>query len=390
MTTTGDTQTRISGLRAETTAAIEQRDVLATDARRALIAELDAGRICRAGCADALTGWGLEPPPGELTMSAAGQMSYARMYADEGEAREQALQHVPDELYRLLPVVDIWPRWVIEVALIPGEDDYPEVHPYQITVQVGLRMPVTATSQAAAITAAETTVNARLPELTDAGVTLTGVSWEVYDGPDDLIHAADLGAPAAPTDSAGPGDDLTAATAARDAAIEALADLRRKIRRRAVHALATEEFGGVYEETAEHVERYLLDLGFDRLPRAHFVLATVEVILRVRAGSTDEAYGRVRDLMATTDDPREGRPWTATGWGTANVGKVDGWWQVSWRHVYDVWLRDQPSRAAASTAGEALVRAALERALAEVEHQVDLTCAVEGYGIAQHLDPDLD
>lgn len=385
---TGDPQ--LSGLHTETIAAIEQRDALATWARRALIAALDAGRICRDGCADALTGWGLEPPPGKLTMSAAGQMSYARMHTDEDDARDDALQHVPEELCQLLPVVDIWPRWVIEVALIPGEDDHPEVHPYRITVQVGLRMPVTATSQAAAITAAETMVNARLPELADAGITLTGVSWEVYDGPDDLIYTADLDAPAAPADPAGASDDLTAATAARDAAVDALADLRRKIRRRAVHALATEEFGGVYEETAEHVERFLLDLGFDRLPRDHFVLATVDVTLRVGAGSAPEAYDQVRDLMATTDGPREGRPWTATGRGTVNVGEVDGWWRVSWRHVYDVWLRGQPDRAAASTAGEALVRAALERALAEVDHQVDLTCAVEGYGIPQHLDPDLD
>jgi hypothetical protein len=175
MTAIGEAQTQIGDLRAETIAAIEQRDQLATEARRALIAAWDAGRICRTGCADALTGWGLEPPPGEVTMRADGQMSYTRMHADEDEAGEGALRHVPEALYRLLPQqVNIWPKWVIEVALIPGEDDHPEAHPYRITVQVGLQVLVTATSQAAAITGAEAMVNARLPGLADADVTLTG------------------------------------------------------------------------------------------------------------------------------------------------------------------------------------------------------------------------
>jgi len=198
---TGDMQTQIGDLRAETVAAIEQRDLFAAEARRTLIAAWEAGRICRTGCAEALTGWGLEPPPGELTMSADGRMSYARMHTDEGEAREEALQHVPEQLSRLLPEVAVWPRWVVEVALIAGEDDHPEVHPYRITVQVRLRARVTASSTAAATTSAETMVTARLPELADADVTLTGLTWEVHDGPDDLIHSADTDAQP-PTDHA--------------------------------------------------------------------------------------------------------------------------------------------------------------------------------------------
>ncbi|MBX7267560.1 hypothetical protein KIF24_16990 [Micromonospora sp. Llam7] len=388
---TGDAQTRIRDLRAETIAAVEQRDLLAAEARRALIAAWEAGEICRDGCADALTGWGLEPPPGELTMSADGQMSYTRMHTDEDEAREEAWHHVPDELYRLLPEVTVWPTRVVEVALIPGEDDYPEVHPYRITVQVRLRTSVTAASQAAAITDAQTMVNARLPELADADVTLTGLTWHVYDGPDDLIHTAGTDAQPATVRLPGASDDLAAAIEARDAATGALADLRRKIRHRAVHALATEEIGGEYEETAERVERFLLDLGFDRLPRAYSVTVTADMTVRVRAATAYEAYGRVRDLMESTGGPHERRrPWTAQGWGTADLGEVDGSWRVTWRHVYDVWLRDQPDRAAAATAGEALIRGELDRALAGVEHHTVLTCAVEGYGIDQRLDPDTD
>nr|MDT0658771.1 hypothetical protein [Micromonospora sp. DSM 115978] len=387
---TGEAQTQIRDLRAETIAAIEQRDLLAAEARRALIAAWEANLICRTGCADALTDWGLEPPPGELTMSADGRMSYARMHTDEDEAREEAGHHVPDELYRLLPEADVWPTQVVEVALMRGEDDYPEVHPYRITVQVHLRVRVTATSQAAAITGAGAVVNARLPELADADVTLTGLIWQVYDGPDDLIHTADAEPRPAAVSLAVASDDLAAVTAARDAAIGALADLRRKIRHRAVTALATEEIGGEYEETAELVERFLLDLGFDRLPRAYSITVTVEVTLRVPAATAGEAYGRVRDLMESTGGPGEGRPWNAYGWGTADIGEVDGSWRVFWRHAYDVRLRDQPDRTAAATAAEAQIRGELDQALVGAEHHTVLARTVDGYGIDQLLDPDTD
>ncbi|MEV7628813.1 hypothetical protein [Actinoplanes sp. NPDC089786] len=391
MTTTGDAHTRISDLRAETNAAIEQRDVLAADARRALIAEFDAGRICRTSCADALTGWGLEPPPGELTMSAAGQMSYTRMHTGEDDARNGALRHVPPTLYRLLPQrVAIWPRWVVEVILIPGGDDYPEADPYRITVQVGLRVTVTATSQAAAITSAEAMVNARLPELADAGVTLTGLTWHVEDGPEDLIHAADPEPQPATVRPAAAGDDLAAATAARDAAIEAFADLRRQIRHRAVTALVTEEIGGEYEQTAERVERFLLDLGFDRLPRAYFVAVTVEVTLRVRAANAQEAYGWVCRLMEPTSAAGAWRGWTAHGSGTADVCEADGWRRVIWRHVYELSLRLPSDRAAAAAAGEALIQAEVVRTLAGIDCLMVVTGEVEGYGIDQRLDPDTD
>jgi hypothetical protein len=388
---TGDVQSQISGLRAETVAAIEARDVLATAARRALIVAWGEGWICRTGCADALTGWGLEPPPGEFTMSAAGQMSYTRMHTDEGEACEEARHHVPEELYRLLPEdADAWPTRVLEVAIIPGEDDHPDVHPYRITVQVTLRVPVTATSPADAITGAQTRVNAWLPRLADANVSLAGLAWEVHDGPDDLIRFAGTDGQPAAVRLPGAGDDLAAATAARDAATGALADLQRKIRHRAVSALANEEIGGECEDTAERVERFLLDLGLDRLPRAHFVTVTADMTLRIHAATAGQAYGRVRDLMEPTGRSREGRPWTGLGWGTADISEADGAWRVPWRHVYDVWLRDQPDRAAAASAGEALIRGELDRALAGVEHHTVLTCTVEGYGIDQRLDPDTD
>jgi hypothetical protein len=387
---TGNQERRISGLRAETIAAIAQRDQLATEARRALIAAWKAGRICRTGCADALTGWGLELPPGELTMSADGQMSYARMHTAEEAAREEARHHVPQELHRLLPKVDAWPVRVIEVALIPGEDDHPEAHPYWITVRVALRVPVTATSKAAAITSAEAMVNARQPELADADVTLTGLTWHVYDGPDDLIHAPDPEPQPATVRPAAAGGDLAAATAARDAATEALADLRRQIRHRAITALVTEEIGGEYEQTAERVERFLLDLGFDRLPRAYFVAVTVEVTLRVRAANAQQTYGLVHRLMEPTSAAGEWRGWTAYGSGTADVREADGWRRVTWRHVYELSLRGPSDRAAAVAAGEALVRAEVVRALAEVDCLMVITGEVEGHNIDQRLDPDVD
>jgi len=112
--------------------------------------------------------------------------------------------------------------------------------------------------------------------------------------------------------------------------------------------------------------------------------------LRVRAATTHQAYGQVRDLMEPTGDPGHGRPWSAHGWGTDDIDEVDGWWRVPWRHVYNVWLRDQPDRGTAATAAQTLIRGELDRVLAGVEHQTVLTCAVEGYGIDQRLDPATD
>ncbi|GAA3742021.1 hypothetical protein GCM10022225_26970 [Plantactinospora mayteni] len=389
---TSNVQARVRALREETIAAIEHRDQLAAEARRALIAAWEQRWICRNGCADALTGWGLEPPPGELTMSAVGQLSYTRIHADDDEARDEARHHVPDELFRPLPTVDGWPTRVIEVAPIPDGDDYPEAHPYRITVEVVLRTPITATSQAAAIDGAAALVNARLPELADADITLTGLAWEVYDAPDDLIHPAEPDPRPATVPVPDVGDDLTAVTAAHAAATEALAELRRKIRRRAIRALADDEIGGLYEETAERVEEFLHGLGLAGLPRAHHVTVTADLRLRVHTATSHEAYLAVRKTMRpTAARPSNAGAWKASGWLTGSTVRDDGRWLIGWRHEYELGLRGHTEPTDATAAGEALVRADLARTLAGTEHDlVDVTVAHVGYGIDEHLDPDTD
>lgn len=389
---TSDVQAQVRTLRAETIAAIEHRDLLAAEARREVIAAWERAWICRNGCADALAGWGLEPPPGALTMSAVGHLSYTRMHPDDDEARDEARHHVPDELFRLLPTVDAWPTRVIEVTPNKDGDDYPEAHPYRITVQVVLRTPVNATSQAAAIDGAAALVNARLPELADADITLTGLVWEVYDGPDDLIHPAEPDPQPATVQVPDVGDDLTAVTEAHDAATEALADLRRSIRRRAIRALADDEFGGYYEETAERVEEFLHGLGLAGLPRAHNVTVTADLRLRVRAATSDEAYLSVRNTMRpTAARPSTAASWKASGWYTGSTVGDDGRWVIGWRHEYELGLREHTEPTDATAAGEALVRADLTRTLAGTDHDLlDLTVAHVGFGIDEHLDPDTD
>jgi hypothetical protein len=391
-TSTSDVQAQVRALREQTIAAIEQRDVLAAEARRAVIAAWEQEWICRNGCADALTGWGLAPPPGELTVSAVGRMSYTRLHPDDDEARDEARHHVPDELLRLLPMVDAWPTRVIEVTPDPDGDDYPEAHPYRITVQITLRAPVTATSQAAAIDGATALVNARMPELADADITLTGLVWEVYDGPDDLIHT-DTGAKLAPVPVPEVGADLTAVTAAHAAATEALAELRRRIRRRAIRALADDEFSGVYEETAERVEEFLHGLGLAGLPRAHHITVTADVRLRLCAATSDEAYLAMLDTMRpTTARPSATQAWNASGWPTGSaVRDDDGRWLVGWRHEYELGLRGHTEPTEATAAAEALARADLTRTLAGTAHDlVDVNVAHLSFGIDEHLDPDID
>jgi hypothetical protein len=217
------------------------------------------------------------------------------------------------------------------------------------------------------------------------------LAWEVYDGPDDLLQDVDADARDTTIRLSEVGEDLAAATAARDAAIDELADLRRKIRRRAIRALVDDEIGGDYPQTAVGVEQFLRGLGLDGLPRAHHVRATVD--LRLRAATREQAHRAVSDtLHAITVSPDEPKPWTAYGWPAADTWiREDGRWQMPCQCEYEMWLRGHATPADASLAAEALVRADLTKALAGVDHDpaaVAATC--EGFGIDMDLDPDTD
>ncbi|MER7457321.1 hypothetical protein [Micromonospora sp. NPDC126480] len=383
---------QLQTLHAETIAAIEQRQTLATEARSALIAALRDRLICRPGCEDALATWGLEPLPQRWTVTGQAQLSYTRPHADLGEAREQARFGVPDELHHLEPAMAVYPRHVIDV--IP--DGEPDSRRYRITVQVTLQTWVTATGEAAALDDARAAVEGHLPALAAAGITLTGLTWQGTDGADD-VPADDIDAEMRPvagnvrlTDV----DDLTVAAAARDEAVQALADLRRSIRARAISALVDDEIGGVYQHTAQRVDRFLVDLGLDPLPRAHHVTVVADLILSAGTGTARQAYDAVRDAMraATTSSPDKERPWTAYGWTVPeHAAREQDGWRILWRHEYDMRLRGHTTTAEATTAAEALVRADLSRALTGVEHTVvTVRVSVEGVGVDLYLDPDRD
>jgi hypothetical protein len=67
---TSDLAARVRELHAETIAAVQARQLLATNARQAIIEAVNDGLICRAGADDALTGWGLPTLPRAWTVSA--------------------------------------------------------------------------------------------------------------------------------------------------------------------------------------------------------------------------------------------------------------------------------------------------------------------------------
>ncbi|MEU8264699.1 hypothetical protein AB0C02_29280 [Micromonospora sp. NPDC048999] len=388
---------QIRTLHTETIAAIEQRQTLADAARSALLAALENRLICRSGCEDALAAWGLKPLPEQWTVSADMQLSYTRSHRDLGEAREQARRDVPDEL-RLLPVVvAVYPTHVIDVAPAPDDNEQSESQRYHITVQVTLHMSVTATHEADALDDARTTLECCLPELADAGITLTDPTWQATEGTDDASyddaesHAAPAAGLAQLTDLA---QDLTAATAARDAAVHALADLRRKIRARAIGALIDDEIGGIYQHTSERVGRFLVDLGLDGLPRAHHVTVVADLTLPVNAGTVQQACDAAQDAMRAVADigPDEARPWIACGRTIPEDATVDqNAWRVPWRHEYEMWLRGHATADDAKAAAEALVRADLTRALAGTAHHLaTVTASIEGVGVDLFLDPDSD
>jgi hypothetical protein len=190
------------------------------------------------------------------------------------------------------------------------------------------------------------------------------------------------------------GGDLSAAMAARDAAVDELTALQRSIRTRAIAALVVEELSSDHELAAGRVEAFLRNLGLVALPRAHHTTVVADLKLRVRAGTASEAGDSVWRGMRTAIPigPDDGRPWIARGW----VGSViddlgGGWWRVAWWHAYEVWLRGHTNPTDAAAQAEAMVRRDLT-ATPVGFHVVatTLTYTCEGYGIDAHLDPDTD
>ncbi|RAO00754.1 hypothetical protein [Micromonospora noduli] len=394
--TGGSPADQARALHADTTAAIEQRAALAVEARCALIAALRSRLICRPGCEDALATWGLEPLPQRWTVSAEAQLVYTRSHTNHDEVREQARWGVPDELRLLQPAMAVYPQHVIDVAPAPDGDDAPGPQRYTITVQVMLQTWATAVREADAREIARTTTDTHLRALAEAGITLTTPIWQRTDNPDEATpdpigtHAQPAAGAVQLTDA----DELAAATAARDAAVQALAGLRRSIRARAIRALVDDEFGGVHQHAAQRVNQFLVDLGLDPLPQAHHITVTADLTLPVGDGTAQDAGDAARHRMraATTINPDEARPWTSYGWSIPENATADqDGWRILWRHEYEMWLRGHDTPADATTAAEALVGADLTRALAGTDHcLVTVTASVESQGIDFHLDPDSD
>ncbi|MEV0429665.1 hypothetical protein [Micromonospora sp. NPDC050495] len=387
---------RLRALHAETIAAVEQRQTLATKARSGLITALQDRLICRPGCEDALATWGLQPLPQRWAICAAAQLSHIRSHVDQQEAREQARFGVPDELRHLQPAMAVYPRHVIDVAPATDAGDQPGLRRYRITVQVTIQTWVTATSEADAYKAGRAIVGRHLSALADAGIVITALTWQAADGPSDVpANEIDNAPPASGSAQVtGLTADLTAATAARDAAVQRLTDLKRSIRARAIRALVDEEIGGIYQHTAERVDRFLADLGLDQLPRAHHLTVAAELTLRLAAGTTREACDTARGLMqaATTSSPDESRPWTAYGWAVPEYVTADEHgWRITWQHEYEMWLRGRSTAHEATAAAEAFARADLDRVLADIDHHViTVAASVEALGIDLYLDPDRD
>ncbi|MDG4838362.1 hypothetical protein O7631_17725 [Micromonospora sp. WMMD967] len=385
-----------SALHAETAAAIEQRAALAVAARCALIDALRSRLICRPGCEDALATWGLDPLPQRWTISAGAQLSYTRSHTNDDEAREQARWGVPDDLRLLQPAIAVYPQHVIDVAPAPEADDEPGPQPYRITVQVMLQTWATAVRETDAHDATRTTMDAHLRALAEAGITLSRLTWQSVDSPDEALPDdvdTDVG-PLVGAVMLTAVDGFAAATAARDRALQALADLRRSIRARSIRALVDDEFGGNYQHAAQRVNQFLVDLGLDPLPQAHHVTVIADLTLPVGDGTSDDACDAARHRMraVTTINPDEARPWTAYGWTIPENATADqDGWRMPWQHEYEMWLRGHATPADATTAAEALVRADLTRALAGIDHNlVTVTSSVEGHGIDFYLDPDSD
>ncbi len=395
---TADLAERVRELHAETTAAIEAQQLLAAGARRALIEAVNEGLICRSGADGALTGWGLAALPAVWTVSVATSLTYTRLHTDATDARDDAVPTVRTVLLAV-PGSRVWVSavQVAAVEAVAGEGGHDGLRSYRITVQLRLTARVVATSPAEAAQHAQAIVGRHEPVLNGRGLVLGARTWAVTAGPDRVQPGPRLDVQpdhGRVRPSAGTGDDLAAATAARDTAAGKLSALQRNIRARAITALVDGELSGEHEQAAARVDGFLRDLGLAALPRAHHTTVVADLKLRVRATTASQARDTAWDGMKSVIavGPDDSRPWTARGWVGSTINDLgDGAWRVTWWHAYEVWLRGHTNPAHAAGQAEAMVRTELTATPVGFDVQsMTLTHTCEGFGIDQLLDPDTD
>lgn len=388
-TTTTDATDQIHQLRAETAAAVEQRDQLAAGARRAVIDAVNDGVIRRDKADDVLAGWGLEPLPGVWTVSGEANLSYTRMHLDEADARDQAACVVTSKLG--IASAGGLQATSVHVTDAVTDDEADGLCWYRISVQVGVRTQLTAASPAEATRQAEALLKAHHLPLVLAGFTMHGCEWANVDGCRDLPRGRQAG-PASTVAGPGQGEGLSAARAARDSAVGELARLRRQIRGRMVAALRDGELVGDYHGLVGRVDDVLVRLGLAGLTRAHHASVTADLVLRVQANSSYQARSIVGVAMQAATGGSSGRS-TAEGWHPfPPVDLGGGCWRVFWHHTFEVWSRGYINSYAAVAAAESLVRADLTAMLADCVEVQEMTIAGtdEGFGVGPLVDSDAD
>ncbi len=197
-----------------------------------------------------------------------------------------------------------------------------------------------------------------------------------------------------PPNEAGPakvGDGLASYRAARDRAVADLVTLRRRIRSVVIGALIDRELGGDYQRAAARVERFLIGLGLDGLPRTRRVRTVAGLDLLVRAETAELARCFAAQPMRWETSPGEIPLLVDCGWFADHPVKVEpGVWLVRWRKVYNVWLSGYPAEKAV-VAARATVETEVSRVVAGLEVKaVDIACTDEGLHIDEALNPAID
>ncbi|GIF98766.1 hypothetical protein [Catellatospora citrea] len=159
--------------------------------------------------------------------------------------------------------------------------------------------------------------------------------------------------------------------------------LRRAIRSRAITAVASGDLGRL-RDPAARVDRFLIDIGLDPLPRAWLVCVNAATTLTLAAVGDDQARTTVwAAFAARTCHQRISVEDFFID--TYAQGLEDGRWQAGCGEILRVWVRATSEHAAADAATR-LVRAHLDAlALPQLHgHRLRIT------GAAQTIDPVLD
>ncbi|GAA1596660.1 hypothetical protein [Actinoplanes couchii] len=363
-------------VRAETVAALTAHAFLATLTRNAMAVAVTTRQISPAAALRTLEDWQLLPPASGWAVT----VTFRITGTQPADNTDQARSHTTGRLRRSLPTAEITALAIADVTPV----DAVEHDTFRVTAEAILQIAVIAVTADQAVHTAAVQMHAAIPQLADAGMSVTNLRWADITGPDDglLLRAArqhlTTTLPVRLPSRLSP-------VARRDRALADLSRLQHAIRSRLLHALASGAIHGDFQQAADRVDHFLRTAGLTPLPTAQRILVTADTTLRVQPADSDDIdYGELLPHVDPSDDQRL-QP--LHGWNSDTPAAIgDGRWQLRWHQEFHLWLRHDTVHTATD-----LVRAHLNPVLHDIDHDDLQIHVVYAAGVFDPcFDPDND